>query len=138
MVTDIYRQVLELVLPGAIVQYFDLVNVEIRSIPEDQQMGVETGELFFYLDEKDEYRGNMEGHSYRPNGFYEPSRIRDFPLRDKRVTLVIRRRRWIDEATGESVGNQYSLTADGTRHSVEFAAFLKECFGQIPDISLFS
>ena len=129
---------LELVLPAAIVKYFDLVKVEMRSIEEEQQMGVETGELFFYMDEKDEFRGKVAGHSYRPNGFYEPSRIRDFPLRDKRVTLVIRRRRWIDEVTGESVGNGYNLTADGTRHSVEFAAFLKECFGQIPDISLFS
>jgi hypothetical protein len=138
MITDIYGQLLSLILPKEIVKYFDLVNVEMRSIPEAQQMGVETGELFFYLDEKDVYRGAIEGHRYRPNGFYEPSRIRDFPLRDKRVTLIIRRRRWVDAATGESVGNRYSLTAEGTRHSVEFAAFLKECFGQIPDISMFS
>ena len=43
-----------------------------------------------------------------------------------------------DETTGKSVGNTYDLVANGTRHSVEFAAFLKECFGQIPDISLFA
>ena len=138
MITDIYKQVIELVLPKEIVSYFGLVKVEMRPIPKDQHLGVETGELLFYLDEKDEYRGKAAGHKYRPNGYYEPSRIRDFPLRDKRVTLVIRRRRWMDEVTGESVSNQYSLTADGTRHSVEFAAFLKECFGQIPDISLFA
>ena len=31
------------------------------------------------------------------------------------------------------VGNDYELVAKGTRHSVEFAAFLKEFLGEIPD-----
>ena len=61
------------------------------------------------------------------------SRINDFPIRDRKVTLVVKRRRWIDKTTGKSVGNRYSLTADGTRHSKEFAAFLKGIFGQVPD-----
>ena len=102
------------------------------------RLGVESGELVFHLEEHDEYRTPEEGHTYRPNGFYEASKVRDFPLRDKRVTLLIKRRRWVDEGTGKSAGNSYELPADGTRHSVEFAAFLKECFGQIPDISLFA
>lgn len=54
------------------------------------------------------------------------------------MTLLIKRRSWIDETTGKNVCNNYELTAEGTRHSVELAAFLKECFGQIPDISIFA
>ena len=126
------------VLPSHLLEYFDLVLVEERPVPEMSRLGVESGELVFHLEERDEYRTPQDGHTYRPNGFYEASKVRDFPLRDKRVTLLIKRRRWVDETTGKSVGNSYDLTADGTRHSVEFAAFLKECFGQIPDISLFA
>ena len=126
------------VLPSHLLEYFDLVLVEERPVPEMSRLGVESGELVFHLEERDEYRTPQDGHTYRPNGFYEASKVRDFPLRDKRVTLLIKRRRWVDETTGKSVGNSYDLTADGTRHSVEFAAFLKECFGQIPDISIFA
>ena len=124
------------VLPSHLLDYFDLVLVEERPVPEMSRLGVESGELVFHLEEHNEYRTPEDGHIYRPNGFYEASKVRDFPLRDKRVTLLIKRRRWVDESTGKSVGNSYDLTADGTRHSVEFAAFLKEYFGQIPDISL--
>lgn len=124
--------------PAHLLEYFDLVGVEEKGIAERDRMGVESGELIFHLEEQNEFRSPEEGHEYRPNGFYEASAVRDFPLRDKRVTLLIRRRRWVDETTGKSVGNSYGLTADGTRHSVEFAAFLKECFGQVPDISLFA
>lgn len=138
MSLELYKEVMSLVLPKALFDYFDLVDVKIREIPVNQQMGVESGEITFYLDELDNLRDKEEGHTYRPNGFYEASRVRDFPLRDKKVTLVIRRRRWIDEQTGQSVGNKYILTAQGTRHSLEFAAFLKETFGYIPNISLFA
>lgn len=124
--------------PSHLLEYFDLVDVEERPVAERDRQGVESAELIFHLDERDEFRRREDGHTYRPNGFYEASQVRDFPLRDKKVTLLIRRRRWVDETTGGSVCNQYDLTADGTRHSVEFAAFLKECFGEIPDISLFA
>ena len=138
MSIELYKEVMSLVLPKALLDYFDLVDVKIREIPVNQQMGVESGEITFYLDELDNLRDKEGGHTYRPNGFYEASRVRDFPLRDKKVTLVIRRRRWVDEQTGQSVGNKYILTAQGTRHSLEFAAFLKETFGYIPNISLFT
>lgn len=135
---SILHDVVSLMFPSHLLEYFDLVDVRERPIAEKDRQGVESGELIFHLEERDEFRGREDGHTYRPNGFYEASRVRDFPLRDKKVTLLIRRRRWLDETTGKSVGNRYGLTADGTRHSVEFAAFLKECFGQIPDISLFA
>ena len=133
---SVYQSLVRLMFPKGLLEYFTVVDVIEKDIPVSEQQGVETGEIIFYLDELDQLQHPENGHEYRPNGFYEPSKIRDFPLRDKKVTLVVRRRRWIDETTGKSIGNTYDLVAEGTRHSVEFAAFLKECFGQIPDISL--
>ena len=138
MSLELYKEVMSLVLPKALFDYFDLVDVKIREIPVNQQMGVESGEITFYLDELDDFRGKEEGHTYRPNGFYAASKVKDFPLRDKRVTLIIRRRRWVDEQTGQSVGNKYGITTEGTRHTLEFAAFLKEAFGYVPDRGLFT
>lgn len=135
---SVYQSLARLMFPKGLLDYFTVVDVVERDVPPSERRGVETGEVIFHLDEVDRLRHPEEGHTYSPNGFYEPSKVRDFPLRDRKVTLVVRRRRWIDETTGKSVGNSYGLTADGTRHSVEFAAFLKECFGQIPDISLFA
>ena len=135
---SIYRSISSLMFPSGLLQYFEVTGVREVTIPSEEQKGVETGELIFSLEEKDVLRNAEPGHVYRPNGFYAESRVRDFPLRDKKVTLRIKRRRWIDETAGKSVGNTYELVAEGTRHSVEFAAFLKECFGQIPDISLFA
>lgn len=125
MSLELYKEVLRMVLPNALLDYFDLVDVQFRAIPANERLGLESGEVIFYLDELDDFRGKEEGHTYRPNGFYEASRVKDFPLRDKRVTLIIRRRRWLDEQTGKSVGNKYSITTEGTRHTLEFAAFLK-------------
>ena len=118
MSLELYKEVLRMVLPDALLDYFDLVDVQFRAIPANERLGLESGEVIFYLDELDDFRGKEEGHTYRPNGFYEASRVKDFPLRDKRVTLIIRRRRWVD--------------------TVEFAAFLKETFGYVPDRGLFT
>ena len=132
----LFKSLASLIFPPHLLDYFDVVSVEERPIHNPR--GLETGEIVFLLEEKDEFQCPETGHTYHPNGFYEVSTVRDFPLRDKKVLLQIKRRRWVDETTGKSVGNTYKLVADGTRHSVEFAAFLKECFGSIPDISLFA
>ena len=138
MSIEIYREILRFVLPPSLLDYFDVVDVKMRELSPGEQMGVESGGVTFYLDELDNLREKEDGHTYRPNGFYKASRVNDFPLRDKRVKLVIRRRRWVDEQTGKSVGNKYNITTEGTRHLVEFAAFLKEAFGYVPDIGFFA
>lgn len=135
---SIYQAVASLVFPKGLLENFEVVKIKESPIAEDSRQGVESGEITFYLEEKDKFSHPEKGHSYRSNGFYEESSVRDFPLRDKKVTLVLRRRRWIDETSGRSVGNTYDIAAKGTRHSVEFAAFLKETFGHIPDISIFA
>src|SRR5574344_2119786 len=122
METEIYKELSELVFPEDLLRYFTVVRIEKKA-----SQGGDRGSIVFHLDEKDELRGGKESHEYQPNGFFKAATVRDFPLRDKKVTLLIRRRRWLDSRTFESVSNTYDLVADGTRHSKEFAAFLKVC-----------
>jgi hypothetical protein len=59
------------------------------------------------------------------NGFHDELTIQDFPLRGKTVFLHIKRRRWRDKQTGESVHRNWDLVAQGSRMTIDFAAFLK-------------
>jgi hypothetical protein len=108
------------VLPGELVDYFDLVDIK-----EKEEA------LHLYLDEKNAIPEAYSGIHLESNGFYEASTIKDFPLRDKKVILHVRRRRWLDES-GQSYSRHWELTAKGTRYSKEFAFFLKEALGYLP------
>lgn len=111
------------VLGNEIVDYFELVRIE------------ELGHtLHLYLEESNIIPSEHSEKTLSPNGFYAESTIKDFPLRDKKVVLHIKRRRWLDNA-GKSYCRNWDLTAQGTRYSKEFAYFLKEAFGYLPDTS---
>jgi len=116
-----YKELLRYVLPSETVASFDLVKL---------QESEET--LHLYLDEINSVPEEYKLLSLSSNGFYEESQIKDFPLRDRKVVLHIRRRRWIDES-GKSYSRHWDLVAAGTRYSKEFAFFLKESFGYVPD-----
>ena len=60
--------------------------------------------------------------AFRPNGFTEASVVQNFPIRDRKVVLHVRRRRWINEQGKNVVQNVYPLIAKGTRYSQEFFA----------------
>ena len=118
-----YKELLQYVLPQEIATYFDLVNLqEIKDT------------LHLYLEENNTIPDDCKLLKLSSNGFYEESQIKDFPLRDKKVILHICRRRRVDE-TGKSYSRKWNLVAEGTRYSKEFASFLKECFGYLPDTS---
>ena len=71
---------------------------------------------------------------FESKGFMSPVNVTDFPIRDHKVILVIRRRRWTDLRTGKSFSLPIALdmACQGTRYSKEFGAFLKETYGDIP------
>ena len=75
------------------------------------------------LPERSDYKsGTVISH-----GFTDEKVIQDFPLRGKPVYLHVRRRRWYDKATGETFSYTYDdLTAEGTKLTPEFVAFLKK------------
>lgn len=62
---------------------------------------------------------------YRKEGFLTAT-MSDFPVRDRRVELHIRRRRWLTPDGRSVILNIYPLVAEGSRYSVAFAEFLKK------------
>ena len=115
-------QLAEFVLPSDLLHYFSIIKIE-----SDSSL------LRIYLDEKMEKELSDDLH-FESKGFMAAVEVTDFPIRDHKVILVLRRRRWIDIRTGKSFSLplQIDIIASGTRYSKEFGAFLKETYGDIP------
>ena len=129
MVTNHYFSLAYIVLPPSILDWFDLTKVE-EEITDPSKEELYVGIIHIYLDERDNRPAVMD--SLLPNGFTESTQVNDFPIRDRKVVLHVRRRRWLNAQRQNVLVNAYPLTADGTRYSEEFAAFLKETFGYLP------
>lgn len=112
----------QIVLPAQILEYFTVVGVEQTST-----------EIHISLDEKMQSALSNDVN-YESKGFTDAVSITDFPIRDHKVILRIRRRRWTDRRTGKSfsIPIDLDIVAKGTRYSKEFGAFLKETYGDIP------
>ena len=108
-----------LVLPKEVLDNFIITNIEYIDTKKYDEP-----EMHIHLDEK--MNADLEGDShFESKGFIAPVEVTDFPIRDHKVVLVLRRRRWVDSRTGKSFILPLKVTADGTRYSKEFAAFLK-------------
>lgn len=122
METDPIYTLAQIVLPSEVLKYFNIVNIESNP-----------SEFYIHLDEKmsDNFKNDVH---FESKGFMEPVRVTDFPIRDHKVILVIRRRRWTDIRTGKSfsIPLDIDVAAKGSRYSNEFAAFLKGTYGDIP------
>lgn len=77
------------------------------------------------LEERDNRVKDYKSGELRPNVFYEESIVHDYPLRDRKMSFHIKRRRWVEIEAGKSVSCRWDLVAEGTRFSKESAAFLK-------------
>ncbi len=121
-------------LPEGMLDFFDVVRIEEETLPKEKIY--RGGILHIYLDELD--NRTKEQDSLISNGFTEPTLINDFPIRDRKVVLHIRRRRWLDTEGHNVVLNVYNLATKGTRYSEEFAAFLKERLGYLPSDGTFA
>ena len=109
-------------LPSEVLSYFAVVNVEQN--PTD---------IYIHLDELMCPDLHNAPH-YESKGFMDAVNVTDFPIRDHKVILKIRRRRWTDTRTGKSfcLPINLDMVCQGTRYSKEFGAFLKETYGDIP------
>lgn len=110
----------QVVLPSEILDHFEIVN--ITNTPT---------EIHIHLDEKLD-SAMASDSNFESKGFMPCTSVTDFPIRDHKVILKIRRRRWIDKRTDSSFVQPISVAAEGTRYSKEFAAFLKETYGHVP------
>ena len=110
---------LQYLLPQEFQDYFDFVDIK-----EDSDKG-----LLLYLDEKSIKPSDHSDKELVSKGFDEPIRLQDFPIRDKAVCFIVRRRKWTDKQTGKVYMTSWNLTANGTSYTKEFAAFLKGIIG---------
>lgn len=115
-------EIARLILPAELITYFKITKVESTS-----------ERVLISLDEFDNPPSTSPEDEFESKGFLEAVDILDFPIRDKKVTFKVRRRKWLDKRSGKYVSNRFDLVAAGTRHSKEFAAFLKGLLGEIPD-----
>ena len=122
MEQDYLNMLARIVLPSQILNYFTIEGVE----------RTET-EIHIKLDEKVNEELSEDVH-FESKGFMAAVSVTDFPIRDHKVILSIRRRRWTDVRTGKSfsIPIDLDIVAKGTRYSKEFGAFLKETYGDIP------
>lgn len=109
------KEIISLLFPEGLLDFFEVQKVETKST-----------EYIFYLDEKNIVPSGYEASSLESKGFYDEESMTDFPLRGKRCTLKLRRRKWIEKSSKQVVKRNWSLVAKGTRTTEEFAAFLKE------------
>jgi hypothetical protein len=122
MENDYLKMLAQVVLPAQILEYFVVTGVQQTST-----------EIHIGLDEQMNDKLSKE-KNIESKGFMEVVSITDFPIRDHKVILKIRRRRWLDTRTGKSFTLPIDLdvVAKGTRYSKEFGAFLKETYGNVP------
>lgn len=119
---NMLEQLARLVLPKEILDYFDIVKIET------EESDIDAMSMTIHLDERmNAYL--QKSAEYESKGFMDPVCVTDFPIRDHKVILVLRRRRWKNLETGETFVDSISVTESGTRYSKEFAAFLKGVYG---------
>lgn len=112
---------LEYLLPDFILAYYQLSRVEKSS-----------DLLHVYVEEKNYSESDSSKQFLLSKGFLPEITIQDFPIRDRRVFLHVKRRRWLNTRTGKIEQRNWAEVADGTRMTKEFALFLKEIDGFVP------
>ena len=112
---DSYSELIKLLLPEIIVEYFELICYE-----KAEEV------LHLYLKEVNSIPKEYRQHKLSSKGFFEEITVADFPVRGHQVYLHTTRRRWLNEDTGQIVFRDWNLVADGTRVIQEIASFLKE------------
>ena len=122
MENDYLQALAQVVLPTEILDYFSITGIA--------QIATE---IHISLDERMN-KALSNDAQFESKGFMATVNVTDFPIRDHKVVLRIRRRRWTDTRTGKSfsIPIDLDIVAKGTRYSKEFGAFLKETYGDVP------
>lgn len=113
---EIYRELLETVLPEKLLDYFELKSV--RKI--DNVVTMRLIEKEWVPEIPKEYRGKK----ITSKGFKD-FLVDDFPLRGKRVKLQLKRRVWKIEGVTKLLRRNIPITFPNTKLDKEFALFLK-------------
>jgi hypothetical protein len=117
------KELAELMLPEGILEYFEYSGYERKSKEEVEPYG----EVTIILEEKNvvpKLPKIYEDKKVRQKGFKE-IRLDDFPIRGKKVKLLIRRRVWQIDGVEELYKKEILTTYPGTKLEKEFAIFFE-------------
>lgn len=109
-----YQELVSILLPEGLLEYFELTKV---------LQGLHG--LNLYLEEKNVVPEEFRNQKLESKGFLSEINIQDFPIRNQKVILCVKRRRWEVVDTGEIVSRDWKMVQSGTRMTKEFADFLK-------------
>ena len=106
--------VVSLILPENILAQFDIVRLEDEGIDRhDGTYQPFKHNVHIYLDEQDNRTAEQRA-TLKPNGFTEYTSVKDYPVRNRLLTLHIRRRRYLDAEDRSVILSEFPLKADGT------------------------
>ena len=125
-----YEALVRYMLPEGILDSFEITGFKEEVTSEKDETGTVIKILHIWLEERD--MREEVWHDLQPNGFTEYRSFNDFPMREHKVLLHVRRRRWLDESGKSVLLDTPRLIADGTCYSAEFAGFLKKMVGYLP------
>ena len=108
-------EILKLLLPEFLVEYFDITKTQEID-----------GVLHISFEEKSNPPAELSDRLLNSKGFLPEITVDDFPIRGKSVKLHIKRRRWLDVKTNETLPRNLELVAKGTRMTQDLAEFLKK------------
>jgi hypothetical protein len=110
-------EIVELVLPEGILEYFEYSESEKKN----DEIKIVLVEKSVMPKVPEEYRDRK----IRQKGFKEIT-IDDFPIRGRKVKLILQRRVWQVEGESKLYKRDIPIAFPGTRLEKEFADFLKE------------
>lgn len=111
-------------LPEGMIDWFEVVNIKEEPNKGTAQADVlYNSVLHIYLDERDTRSGEEMG--LKPNGFTEPTLIKDYPIRNRKVLLHVRRRRYLDADNRNVILNQSLHCKERTQKSGRNAGILQ-------------
>ena len=115
---DTAKELMGYFLPEGTLEYFDITHVV-----------KDKAGLVLFLEEKNLPPAEYTGQTLHSKGFHPEIRVQDFPIRQHKVELNIKRRQWEAQPSGEIVSRNRDLLMKGARLTKEFALFLKDALG---------
>ena len=86
-----YETLVRYMLPTGMLDYFEITMIYEDVTDVKDETGTIIRILHIHLDERD--LRDKAWHDLKPNGFTEPRQFNDFPQREHKVLLHVRRRR---------------------------------------------
>ena len=120
---------LSLLFPEGILEWFEATKIEEKvndRAKTDLEKRMYPKEFHVYLDERLSEEATERG--LRLNGYTEAVTVRDYPVRNRKLMLHVRRRRYQDREGRNVLLNKYKAAANETRLTVEYGIFLERCW----------